>query len=145
MRRASAILLTAALAACAGDSGPVNPDDSARLGALSHYNEPVQVTMPGEATVGVPFLVQATTFGGGCERAGETRAATAGLTATVTVFDEQGRGTRMECTADVLHFFAHETTITFAEAGPATVEVRGRREPGGEPFTVVRQVLVRAP
>ena len=39
--------------------------------------------------------------------------------------------------------YMHRATLRFAEAGLATVRIRGRVEPGGEAIIVERQVTVQ--
>lgn len=147
MRRiTSALLLAAALAGCNLMTGSGTDDGGrtiTRPGTIAFYDHPEVIVVPDNVTAGVPFEVAVVTYGGGCVSAGETRGEANGLVARVSVFDEEFvPGPEGGCT-DELRRMEHRATLVLPRAGKARLEVRGWREPGREPLTAERAVVVR--
>lgn len=145
MRRTAAALLLAVLPACDQISSADGDRDGrtvTRPGSIAFYNQPERITVPDTVTAGVAFPVEVLTFGGGCASLGETRVEVTELAARVSVFDQDFIPRDGACTEPLLTF-AHQATVRFSRAGTATLQVRGRREPGNHAHTVERRIVVR--
>lgn len=139
MRRFPPFLLAALASAC---TSITEPEETRVVGSVWFYQQPVVVVVPDTVDAGVPFTVRVHTYGGGCERKGETEAYVRGDSAIVFPFDYTYQGEEYGC-EDILKVFEHATTLTFADRGTARVEVHGRAFPENEPRTDVRDVVVR--
>lgn len=98
------------------------------------------VQIPDTVAAGEAFTATVRTYGGGCNKKGDTKVEVNDLHATVTPFD-----VRIEsnvCT-DILKVFQHTATLRFEKAGTAGVVVQGRKQPGNQVVTVKRTVVVR--
>ena len=145
MRRAhvvSTILVFAvSLSSCRNSTGP----EYKRLPGLLSLNpdEPARITVPTEATAGVPIPVTVITMGGGCVTQGDTESRVAGLAADVTPYDSfvVSLPPNMACTND-LKFLTHAATVTFAMPGTAVVRIHGRAHPDVGLITVERTIEV---
>ena len=106
------------------------PADLARIpGILQFHDEPTTgvLTAPETARVGEEFQVTITTFGGGCEEAGDAGLVLGERNATIHVGDFTS-ATRpgVVCTA-ILKRLPHTLTLRFTEPGEAVVRVWGRQ------------------
>lgn len=147
MRITAAALLLAILPACdqissADGGGDRDGRTVTRPGSISFYDQPERVTVPDTVTAGVPFTVEVDTYGGGCASEGETRVEVTELATRVSVFDQDFIPRDGACT-DPLLTFTHQATVRFSRAGTATLQVRGRREPGNAAHTAERRIVVR--
>ncbi|HEU4562711.1 MAG TPA: hypothetical protein VFS20_33080 [Longimicrobium sp.] len=134
--------LLAMLAACQSDPTGAG-ETTRRLGTVEFHADPVRIVAPATVQAGVPFTVQVTTYGGGCVTQGDTEAAVTGSEAQVTVYDMVYEPRPNEgCTME-LRMFEHTATLQFAQAGPATLRVRGWKEPAGQEITLTRQIVVQ--
>lgn len=126
-----------------GDGG--GAEEVRRLATIEFYEHrdvgPLAIEVPAEVQRGADVPVKVTSYGGGCTARGDTETAVQGLTATVTAYDLDMSGMN-DCT-DELRFHQHVAVVRFEQAGTARVVVRGRREPGDEPISVERTVVVR--
>jgi len=86
------------------------------------------------------FDVAVRTYGGGCVDQGDTEVTISGADAEVRPFDifVTRAPDNYVCT-DILKLFTHRATLRFTQAGPATVRIRGRNEPGGEIIIIERR------
>jgi hypothetical protein len=105
------------------------------------------VTMPETVQAGEAFDITITTFGGGCDSAGETAVLLTPNTAAVMVYDIT-TATRPDviCPA-VLRRLPHTATLQFDEPGEALIQIWGRRmsadtSPAGAPVVLERRVTV---
>ena len=123
-------------------STELDPVLERRPGVISLGSAP-SVTVSTEDAVGVAILLSVITWGGGCVRQGDTEAHVVGLTADVTPYDSVYvyLPPRMACTSD-LRAYTHQTRISFATPGVATVRVNGRAEPGSSAITVERTIQI---
>lgn len=140
MRRLALPVLATLLVACS--SSPTEPHETRVVGAVWFYQQPVVLEVPDTVDAGVPFFVRVHTYGGGCERMGETEAYVDASSAVVFPFDYTRRGADVGC-EDLLKTFVHETSVTFTERGLGRVEVHGRAFPEDEPRTRTHRVVVR--
>ncbi|HJQ19188.1 MAG TPA: hypothetical protein VJ867_02495 [Gemmatimonadaceae bacterium] len=99
------------------------------------------ITAPDTVQVSAPFSVSVKSYGGGCERQGETEVNAGAAVVEILPYDyTEG----VECT-DLLRTFDHVATVHFSAVGTDTLVFRGRRDVGGG-FTFVmrlRTVVVR--
>jgi hypothetical protein len=139
-RRAGALLLLAAAAAC----GVTEPQTSVREPAIMElYGATADVSAPASVTAGQPFTVVVHTIGpSSCTREGDTRLSLGATTADVAPFDIHRRGPGVGC-AEMVYRLSHEVQVVFTQPGTATVRVHGVREPGGGTVTLTRTVDVR--
>lgn len=140
--RLSAIQLLVIPFSMACSTSPTEPDETRVIGTVWFYQQDVVIVVPDTVQAGVAFPVTVHTYGGGCERIGETEAYVDGSSAVVFPFDYTYQGSEYGCT-DVLKVFRHETTVSFTQPGSARVEVHGRAFPEDEPRTEIRTVVVR--
>jgi 3,4-dihydroxy-2-butanone 4-phosphate synthase len=103
------------------------------------------VVVPAQVNAGASFQVNITTYGGGCERQGETEVSVSQQTriADVTPYDETNVAAEV-CTQE-LKMFSHTATVRFEQPGTAVVRVHGVRLQDNAPVTVTRTVEVVAP
>ena len=135
-------LLAAAVAACDGD--PSGPRDVARLGILEFHGESRNVvTAPDTVEAGEVFDVTVLTYGGGCDRKGETRVEEIDGSVVITPIDVFAEGEDVVCPSS-LRRFEHTARVTFGEPGTGEIRVRGRRVPADEKILRVRTVAVEA-
>jgi hypothetical protein len=146
MRRAHVVstflVVAVCLSSCRDSTGP----EYKRLPGLLSLNpeEPARITVPTEATAGVPIAVTVITMGGGCVTQGDTEAHVTGLAADVTPYDTfvVSLPPNMACT-DELRLFTHTTTVAFAAPGTAVLRIHGRAHPDVGLITVERTVQIR--
>jgi hypothetical protein len=146
MRRAHVVntilAFAVSLSGCHDSTGP----EYKRLPGLLSLNpeEPARITVPTEATAGVPIPVTVITMGGGCVTQGDTEARVSGLAADVTPYDTFAVSLppNMACTEE-LRLFTHVTTVTFASPGTAVVRIHGRQHPDVGVITVERTIQIR--
>jgi hypothetical protein len=99
------------------------------------------LTAPDRAEAGQNFQVTVTTFGGGCERAGEMDVLMTGDGATLLVYDlTTATGPAAICPA-ILKRLEHTVTLSFAQPGEYTIQVWGRRVAADTPAAGVPAVL----
>lgn len=128
--------------ACGGD--PLGPPEVARPGILAFHGASRNVlSVPDTVTAGEPFDVRVRTYGGGCDRKGETRIDRSAGLAVITPIDVFPEDPDLVC-PDVLRRFEHVARVTFRERGTGEVRVRGRRVPPDEEIVRVRTVVVEA-
>lgn len=130
----------------AGACSSVGPGEgrTVRGPALLVLNGDVtEVQVPTTAQVDVPFMVEATSFGGGCIARGETDASVTGLTAEVrpyryeTIELPPGAVCSSELRID------HNTVrVQFATPGEGRVRIVGLARPEEQPYVVERGVSV---
>jgi hypothetical protein len=131
-----ALALSCLLGSLACDSA--GPDVERRRGIIAGPDL-LEVTLPSTVSVETPFAVSVNTYGNGCYSEGETEVTIDALTASVEPYDYvELRGV---CTLE-LRVFGHETTITFTEAGVATVRMIGIRSPPDSTIVVEYAVTV---
>ena len=135
--RSTLFVATVLLAACYSS---LEVREQRVVGVVSFHSEPIVIDLPDSVTLDVPFLVEVTTYGGGCERIGETEVRVE-TGAVVIPFDYTSAGPGIVCT-DQLKLFRHEAMVTLDRAGQGTVTVRGRVEPGGNLRDFPRAVWV---
>ncbi len=101
-----------------------------RRGTVEFYSGTSRLDLPQAVVAGQPGLFTIWTYGGGCVRQAYTRSSVSGSTAVLEPFDSVvvELPANMGCT-DELRMFAHSATITFPEAGLATIRVVGWKEP----------------
>jgi len=135
------------LAACEPATGPT-PLEERIIGVIAVAGDTTTkvLVVPDSARAGTGFQVTVTTFGNGCDRAGEVEVEMRGLVATLHPYDY----TRRDAAAcdPAVRRFPRSTTLTFAERGDALVRVQGRRigpgtPPGGAMIQIERSVRVR--
>ena len=119
------------------------------LGAIDYPDAGASdvVTAPAAVQAGQEFQVTITTFGGGCERAGDTGLILAENGANVMVYDFT-TATRPDvaCTM-VLKRLPHTVTLRFDRPGEALIRIWGRRigadaPPAGVPVVLDHRVMV---
>jgi len=129
------------LAACSDDAG-VLAVTVLRPAAIAFYGDTVVASVPDSARVGVPFLVQVRSFGGGCTAQDQTGIAVVGRRVDVRpLVREPGPASQVAC-PDILLTFTHSAPVTITEPGIATVVVHGRAEPGATSVSVTRTVRI---
>ena len=131
-----------ATAACPGIAGLT--ERWQRQPAYLVDDQEARVMVPARVNAGASFQVNVTTYGGGCERQGETEVSVSQgtRTADVTPYDETNVAAEV-CT-DILKMFSHTATIRFEQPGTAVVRVHGLRLQDKAPVTVTRTVEVVA-
>lgn len=112
-----------------------------RPAILQFHSDPVRIDLPETVAVASAFTVSIQSYGGGCTSQGDTDVQVEGLLATIRPFDLEPSDPEVICPA-ILRVFEHVATIQFDQPGTATVRVLGRREPGDEPLSIDRTVLV---
>lgn len=119
------------------------------LGQIDFNDQDMQkvIEAPERVRVGQDFQVTITTFGGGCEEAGDTGVITAEKRATIFVYDFT-TATRpgVICTTE-LKRLPHVVTLRFTEPGEGLIEVWGRHRgkytaPGGAPAVLQVRIPV---
>ena len=131
-------------------SSPAEPDRVRVIGVVDFYHESINdvVSAPDTVEAGVAFEVTITTFGGGCDRPAGTTSETAGSQADVTPYDlTPSRHFEYAC-PDILLRMPRVAVLEFAEPGPATLRVHGRRldaetERSGVPVMIQKTIFVR--
>lgn len=142
------------MVACAhGSDEPTDPMASGQpgdrvrvMGEIGGYNQgdpQIDVRVTGRTV-----RVAVASYGGGCHSKGETEVSVVGMVGEVTPWDYTAPpGT--PCTQPLLSF-DHVATLEFAQAGTATIRIRGidasRRHAGnltGEVIVVERQVQLQ--
>jgi hypothetical protein len=131
-----------AAAACPGITGLAERWERQPAYLIDH--ETARVGVPAQVNAGADFQVNVTTYGGGCERQGETEVSVSqpARTADVTPYDETNVAAEA-CTQE-LKMFSHTATVRFEQPGTAVVRVHGRRLQDRAPVTVTRTVEVVA-
>lgn len=131
-----------ATAACPGITGLTERWE--RQPAYLVDAQEARVVVPAQVNAGASFQVNITTYGGGCERQGETEVSVSQPTRTADVspYDETNVAAGV-CTQQ-LKMFSHTATIRFEQPGTAVVRVHGRRLQDRAPVTVTRTVEVVA-
>jgi hypothetical protein len=131
-----------ATAACPGIAGLT--ERWQRQPAYLVDDQEARVEVPARVNAGADFQVNVTTYGGGCERQGETEVSVSQGTrmADVTPYDETNVAAEV-CT-DILKMFSHTATVRFEQPGTAVVRVHGLRLQDKAPVTVTRTVEVVA-
>lgn len=129
------------LAGCGDDAGLL-ATTVLRPAAIAFYGDTVVATVPDSARVGVPFVVQVRSFGGGCTVQDQTGVAVRGRRVDVRpLVREPGPASTGACSA-ILLAFTHSAPVTITEPGDATIVVYGRSEPGASSVSVTRTVRV---
>jgi len=124
---------------------PSGPEDEIirETSVLEYHDELPKVTVPEEVRAGEFFTVTILTHSlTSCTTKGETTLSVHGRTADLHPFDLTRSGEGVAC-AEVVTLLRHEPSLMFELAGTATVNVHGRRMPGGQFITVTRTVTVR--
>ena len=128
-------------------AGP-NPQERRVAGIVDYYDSGTQgvITAPERVRAGEEFQVTITTFGGGCERAGEAEVSMAGNTADVEVYDYTVAGPAVTCTAE-LKRMPRTVTLSFPTPGEGLIRVTGIRvgqgtPPEGEPTVLETRLTV---
>jgi hypothetical protein len=155
--------LLAGLLACSGAAPPAigtampvtpeqgTPEAGMRIPGLlsSQAGEgDVEIDAPATVRAGEGFFVTITTFGGGCESAGDESVILAEASATVLVYDfTVATSPGVACTA-IRKGLIHTVALRFVEPGEAVIRVWGRRvaagtPPLGEPVVIERRILVQ--
>jgi hypothetical protein len=131
-----------ATAACPGIAGLTERWE--RQPAYLVDDQEARVVVPARVNAGADFQVNVTTYGGGCERQGETEVSVSQRTrmADVTPYDETNVAAEV-CT-DILKMFSHTAAVRFEQPGTAVVRVHGVRLQDKAPVTVTRTVEVVA-
>ncbi|HEX4947892.1 MAG TPA: hypothetical protein VFZ34_14565 [Blastocatellia bacterium] len=122
----------------------------ARILGLLDFNEPEGdvITLPKTVRVSEDFQVMITTYGGGCERAGDTGVVLSQTGATIMVYDfTVATHPGVACTM-VFKRLPHTVTLRFTEPGEKVIQVWGRRAGGattplGTPVLLERKVTVQ--
>lgn len=126
----AAAALAVVLSACHILAGP---DEVRRMGSIAGYtSDDPRVTL---VQVGRRVDVSVISYGGGCERQGDTEVVVTGLEAMVTPFDFTDADAQV-CT-DILKSFDHKASIEFPTGGTATIRVRGLSLVWGVADTIV--------
>lgn len=105
------------------------------------------ISAPATVRAGEGFEVTITTFGGGCEREGETSVILTGSGATLMVYDfTTATHPGVVCTM-IFKRLPHRVTLNFSEPGEKIIRVWGRRvgsetPPIGVPTVLEQRVLV---
>lgn len=131
-----------ATAACPGITGLTERWERRPAYLVDH--ETARVVVPAQVSAGADFQVNITSYGGGCERQGDTEVSISqqARTAEVTPYDETNVAAEV-CTQE-LKMFAHTATVRFEQPGTAVVRVHGVRLQDKAPVTVTRTVQVVA-
>jgi hypothetical protein len=98
------------------------------------------IEAPAEASPGQSFAVTVSTFGNSCVTAAGADVKIDGLVATITPYDVVVSG--LTC-LDYLKAYPHPVQLSFAQAGAATIRVKGRSEYQSGFVTVERSLVVR--
>lgn len=126
----AAAALAGVLSACHILAGP---EEVRRMGSIAGYNsDDPRVTL---VQSGRRVDVSVISYGGGCERQGDTEVVVTGLDAMVTPFDFTDVDAQV-CT-QVLKSFDHRVSIEFPAAGTGTIRVRGLSPAWGVADTIV--------
>ena len=131
-----------ATAACPGIAGLT--DRWERQPAYLVDDDEARVEVPARVNAGASFQVNITTYGGGCERQGETEVSVSQGTRTADVRPYDETNVAAEVCTDILQMFSHTATIRFEQPGTAVVRVHGVRLQDKAPVTVTRTVEVVA-
>jgi hypothetical protein len=140
-----------------GDAGPLlfepapesGMGEARVLGILEFQNEDTQdvLTAPDTVKAGEDFELTISTFGGGCEREGDSSVLVSPENATVMVYDfTSATQPEVVCTA-ILKRLNHTVTMRFSEPGEMVIQVWGRRvgpdtPAGGVPTILEHRVRV---
>ena len=151
------VLLAGCTLPGAGAQAPIaenaaqNPREVARVPGIIDYGDERTrdvIAAPDAVRVGEDFQVTVKTFGGGCEREGDTSVVVNETGATLMIYDIT-TATRpgVACTM-ILKRLAHTVTLRFTKPGEAVIRVWGRKvvaglPPLGEPVVLERRVTVR--
>ena len=109
------------LVAC-GILGP-NHDWQLRPASVLVTPEGPAVAAPATARAKVPFVVEITTTGGGCERKGTTEVEINQQTRTAEISPLDYTDAAAEVCTDILKTFKHTATVAFDTPGTATIRV----------------------
>lgn len=127
----------------------VTPQEALVLGIIdfgAERNKDV-LAAPSTARVREDFKITITTFGGGCERAGQTGVVMTASGASVMVYDlTAATHPGVICTA-VIKRLPHQVTLRFEKPGEALIRIWGRRvgpetPPLGVPVVLEHPVTV---
>jgi len=119
------------------------PAEARLPGIIDFYNDGTQgvVTAPETAQAGEPFSLTISTFGGGCDSAGDTSVVMEPDGATVLVYDfTAATGPDVVCPA-ILNRLDHTVTLQFDAPGEKTIRVWGRRVGADTPVSGVPTVI----
>ena len=131
------LLLFFGFAAADPGTRPPTPDEALVPGIIDSINDTMKdvLSAPSTVRVGEDFKVTITTFGGGCEREGDTTVIMSAIGANVIVYDiTAATNPKVVCTA-VIKRLPHTVTLRFEKPGQALIRVWGRKIGGGtDPF-----------
>jgi hypothetical protein len=135
-----AIALVVTGLACESVSGP--GDTITRPATLEHFGDGPNLTVPANATVGVPLHVTFTTYGGGCVQRATNTLSVSARVANIRSRQREYIPRQFQACTDELRVEANDVAVTFGSPGTALVRVFGRAMPGATPLTLERQVIV---
>jgi hypothetical protein len=117
-----------------------------RPGILLHRGIPSFVQMPDTVARGASFQVAFTTFGIGCDEPGQVRTRVQGSAVEIFPYDwTPVQPPAQPCSRpdSMVFVIPHSAELRVSAIGPATIRIRGRREPGGTAVTLVTSIVVR--
>lgn len=136
-----ALLLGSTAAPACSVLGP--EDEVLAIGTVDFYASGIEIDAPDTVAVGAAFTVATTTYGNGCVRKGRTEVERSARTARLTPYDVRPHPDRDLACPEILLMHRHEARLVSVDPGTFVVEVRGRREPGGDLVTARHDVVVR--
>lgn len=141
MRIVRSFPIVLAVLSIACDSSPLELPAERVVGTIDAGVTGQQVIeAPTEASPGQSFAVTVSTFGNSCVTAAGADVTIDGLVATITPYDVVVSG--VTC-LDYLKAYPRVLQLSFAQAGAATIRVKGRSEQQPGLVTVERSLVVR--
>jgi len=117
------------------------------LGILDLNGTQETLVAPATVAAGRDFQVTITTFGGGCERAGDEGVLLSNTEANIMVYDFTTATTPDARCTTILNQFRHTVTLRFAQPGEKLIRVWGRRvgpdAPNGVPLVLQQRIVVQ--
>lgn len=135
------VVATLSLTACSDDAGLV-PQTVLQPASLVFYGDSADVTVPDTVVLGLPIVMAARSFGGGCTGVSQT-----GVVVRGTRIDVHPTVTAPHPAADIicpaiLRVLTHPASITYNREGPVTIVVHGRRDPDGGAVSFTRTITI---
>lgn len=122
---------------------PGDPGTTERRPAnLLFYGDTTTITVDSTTVVATPLSIAFITFGGGCIGKGETETEIIGLQADLRPYQYVYHPRSNEACTSELRLDQNQVTVQFSAPGTARIRITGLRQPGDQPVTLERTVIV---